>query len=339
MRPDPDRLIQPYLDLLKPSTLFLCQILATREADLIVLLAAKRKEWEKKHEEETEYGVDPASVQLAMRNRLEKKAEFLGGCWVLTGLEHDAIKAIGAMTNTEFFGAGDILIRKGVVGECMYFLESGTCVVSDVDPGTWQSIAGQDWRRSELYPSIMTDIGHGDQRRGSFAVDQDNKRRESNAGSTLEENLAALAGDENDTTKMTPAQLAIHKHRIAAMDRFQKEHRVGEGICDDMLEGRVTRVYEAGDHFGELALMSDYSDQRHCFITCVTAVKVQSVDRGSFREFPRTALRKMADSCSLYFISDVLAADCLDQAELWDIAQSLEMVIAEDGEVILKEGP
>ena len=46
----------------------------------------------------------------------------------------------------------------------------------------------------------------------------------------------------------------------------------------------------------------------------------------------------MADSCSLYFISDVLAADCLDQAELWDIAQSLEMVTPEKDEIIIREG-
>jgi len=80
--------------------------LAAREQDLSLLLAAKRKEWTKKHEDESEFGVDPASVQAAMRNRLEKKAEFLGRCWVLGG----RITIHGRLTldSAPFIGAGSL---------------------------------------------------------------------------------------------------------------------------------------------------------------------------------------------------------------------------------------
>jgi len=140
----------------------------------------------------------------------------------------------------------------------------------------------------------------------------------------------------SDTSKMTTKELRIHKNRFKNMQRFHRENILGRS--NDLKEGRVVHIYEMGDHFGELSLMPEYPETRHQWVTAVTAVKVQSVSRNAFREFPRSAMKKMSDSCSLYFIARVLLEDNLSKDELWAIAQSLEVEHVTAGTKIITEG-
>ena len=99
------------------------------------------------------------------------------------------------------------------------------------------------------------------------------------------------------------------------MQKFHRDYLLGRSM--DLRNGRVLQVYEANDHFGELSLMPGYDQTRAQFVTAVTAVKVQSVTRQKFHDFPKSAMKKMLDSCSLYFIARVLAEDNLSKASVY----------------------
>ena len=73
------------------------------------------------------------------------------------------------MTTPEFLCAGDMLIRKGEKGDRMFFLESGTMIVSLEDPAMW----GMSEKEREKLgrKASMDDVEFGPARRESMDME------------------------------------------------------------------------------------------------------------------------------------------------------------------------
>jgi len=118
----------------------------------------------------------------------------------------------------------------------------------------------------------------------------------------------------------------------AAGDYF---YIVSQGTLDCFVNGEKVAHYERGGSFGELALM--YNAPRAATIVATSSVVLWALDRIAFRSIiidNNSTKRKMHTQ----FLEYVPLFKSLELSEIHKIADALEPVRYQDGEVVLKQG-
>ncbi|KAG0749555.1 hypothetical protein G6F57_003377 [Rhizopus arrhizus] len=117
----------------------------------------------------------------------------------------------------------------------------------------------------------------------------------------------------------------------AAGDYF---YIVSSGTLDCLVDGQKVLSYERGGSFGELALM--YNAPRAATLVATSPVVLWALDRVSFRSVimeSNATKRSMHES----FLREVPLFKSMETAEIHKIADALEPVRFEDGQVVLKQ--
>lgn len=117
----------------------------------------------------------------------------------------------------------------------------------------------------------------------------------------------------------------------AAGDYF---YIVSSGTLDCLVDGQKVLSYERGGSFGELALM--YNAPRAATLVATSPAVLWALDRISFRSVimeSNATKRSMHES----FLREVPLFKSMETAEIHKIADALEPVRFEDGQVVLKQ--
>ena len=122
-------------------------------------------------------------------------------------------------------------------------------------------------------------------------------------------------------------------------DEVDNFYVVASGVCKcyqgAMDDAGLVDVCESGNGFGELALM--YGGNRKASVRAETDVMLWALDRSSFKALLMQAALDRRKS-NLDFLDVVPVFGTLDRYYLYLVADAMELVTYEDGQVIINQG-
>ncbi|KAI8374369.1 cyclic nucleotide-binding-like protein [Radiomyces spectabilis] len=134
------------------------------------------------------------------------------------------------------------------------------------------------------------------------------------------------------TEKPVPGADEIIIQQGAIGDYF---YIVESGTLDCYINDEKVTSYSAGDSFGELALM--YNSPRAATIITTSSCVLWALDRITFR---RILMENTYDKRKMYecFLAEVPILASLDGYERFKVADALESVCFEDGDIVIEQG-
>lgn len=145
--------------------------------------------------------------------------------------------------------------------------------------------------------------------------------------------------DETERSDIFDAMFPVHRNPgdviIQQGDEGDNFYIIDQGEVDIFLNNEYSSTIGEGGSFGELALI--YGTPRAATVKAKNEVKLWGIDRDSYRRILMGSTirrRKMYQE----FLSRVPILDNLDQWERLTVADALEPVRFEDGEVVVRQG-
>ncbi|CAL8076015.1 unnamed protein product [Calicophoron daubneyi] len=145
--------------------------------------------------------------------------------------------------------------------------------------------------------------------------------------------------DETERSDIFDAMFPMHRNPgdviIQQGDEGDNFYIIDQGEVDIFLNNEYSSTIGEGGSFGELALI--YGTPRAATVKAKTEVKLWGIDRDSYRRILMGSTirrRKMYQE----FLSRVPILDDLDKWERLTVADALEPVRFEDGEVVVRQG-
>ncbi|KAF8560717.1 hypothetical protein P879_02415 [Paragonimus westermani] len=145
--------------------------------------------------------------------------------------------------------------------------------------------------------------------------------------------------DETERSDIFDAMFPVHRNPadviIQQGDEGDNFYIIDQGEVDILINNEYSSTIGEGGSFGELALI--YGTPRAATVKAKTEVKLWGIDRDSYRRILMGSTirrRKMYQE----FLCRVPILDNLDQWERLTVADALEPVRFEDGEVVVRQG-